>query len=156
MKIVRLVVAVAIPLVAAFLGSVFTMPSIPTWYAAINKPAWNPPNWIFGPVWTILFILMGIALWLIWEKGLDKIQVRTAVNIFSAQLVLNIVWSLLFFGLHSPFWAFIEIIALWLMILWTIIAFYRLDKTAGLILIPYILWVSFASFLNFTVMRLNP
>ena len=156
MKIVRLVVAVAIPLIAGFLGSVFTMPSIPTWYAAINKPAWNPPNWIFGPVWTILFILMGIALWLIWEKGLDKIQVRTAVNIFSAQLVLNIVWSLLFFGLHSPFWAFIEIIALWLMILWTIIAFYRLDKTAGLILIPYILWVSFASFLNFTVMRLNP
>lgn len=156
MKIVRLVVAVAIPLVAGFLGSVFTMPSIPTWYAAINKPAWNPPNWIFGPVWTTLFILMGIALWLVWEKGLDKIQVRTAVNIFSAQLVLNIVWSLLFFGLHSPFWAFIEIIALWLLILWTIIAFYRLDKTAGLILIPYILWVSFASFLNFTVMRLNP
>jgi benzodiazapine receptor len=156
MKIVRLVIAILIPLVAGFLGSIFTMPSIPTWYAAINKPAWNPPNWIFGPVWTILFILMGIALWLIWEKGLDKIQVRTAVNIFSAQLVLNIVWSLLFFGLHSPLWAFIEIIALWLMILWTIIAFYRLDKTAGLILIPYILWVSFASFLNFTVMRLNP
>jgi len=155
MKIVRLVVAVAIPLVAGFLGSIFTMPSIPTWYAAINKPAFNPPNWIFGPVWTTLFILMGIALYLIWDKGLDKIQVRTAVNIFSAQLVLNILWSLIFFSLHSPFWAFIEIIALWLLILWTIIAFYRLDKVAGLILIPYILWVSFASFLNLTVYLLN-
>ncbi len=138
---------------AGIIGSVFTAPSIPAWYASINKPDFNPPNWIFAPAWTTLFLLMGIALYLIWEKGIKKN--RIAIYVFSAQLILNVVWSLLFFGLQNPFLAFIEIIILWIAILATIILFYRIRREAGLILIPYIVWVSFAALLNYSVWVLN-
>jgi len=154
-NIIRLVVSIAICEGAGVLGSLFTTPSVPTWLASLNKPSFNPPNWIFGPVWTFLFFLMGVALYIVWSRGLATRGVKTALLIFGIQLFLNILWSVLFFGLHLPFAAFIEIIFLWLAILASIVTFYRVSATASLLLIPYILWVSFASVLNFYLWRLN-
>ena len=140
---------------AGAVGSLFTSPSIPTWYASLQKPNFNPPNGVFAPVWTILFLLMGISLYLIWSKGLRDKKVKTAVIIFAIQLILNMLWSFLFFGLQSPLYAFIEIIILWLAILLTITSFYKISKIAGYLLLPYILWVSFAAVLNFSILVLN-
>lgn len=137
------------------IGSVFTIPSIPTWYATLNKPFFNPPNWVFGPAWTILYLLLGVAAFLVWEKGWKKKEVRGALTIFAIQFILNIAWTPLFFGLKSPGLALVEIIILWLFILLTIVKFYQISKPAGIILIPYILWVTFATVLNFAVVRLN-
>jgi len=150
-----LIAWVIICLAAGFIGSIFTMPSIPTWYTGLNKPPFNPPNWIFGPVWTTLFILMGISAWLIWEKGISNKEVRSAIMIFSVQLVLNMLWSLLFFGLKLPLFAFAELVVLWLLILATILSFYRISRPAAWLLIPYILWVSFASVLNLSIWLIN-
>ncbi|MBU1120469.1 tryptophan-rich sensory protein [Candidatus Micrarchaeota archaeon] len=138
------------------IGSFFTAPSITSWYAAIQKPFFTPPNWVFAPVWTTLFLLMGISLYLVWEKGLSDRKVRIALSVFGIQLILNIVWSLLFFGLQNPFLAFIEIILLWISILATIILFYRISVKASILLIPYIVWVSIAALLNYSVWILNP
>jgi translocator protein len=140
---------------AGIIGSIFTTPAIPTWYANINKPTFRPPNWVFAPVWTTLFLLMGIALFLIWKKGLKRKDVKIAFSVFTFHLLLNTLWSILFFGLKSPFAAFIEIIFLWIAILISIILFFRISKIAAYLLIPYILWVSFASVLNFAIWRLN-
>ena len=153
--LVDLIAWVIICLAAGFIGSIFTMPSLPAWYAGLNKPPFNPPNWIFGPVWTTLFILMGISAWLVWEKGFRNKEVRSAIMLFCAQLALNMLWSLLFFGLKSPLLAFANIIALWLLILATIVSFYRISRPAAWLLIPYILWVSFASVLNLSIWLLN-
>lgn len=150
----KLVIAILVSLAAGGLGSIFTSSAIPTWYATLSKPALNPPNWIFAPVWTTLFVLMGIAAFLIWKQGADKPKVREALKIFLGQLILNALWSFIFFGLHEPGWAFIEIILLWLAILATILSFYRLSKAAAYLLIPYILWVSFAAYLNLAIWRL--
>ncbi len=155
MRLVRLIVAVLVCQLVGVLGSIFTVPSIPTWYASINKPAFIPPNWIFAPVWTTLFALMGIAAFLVWERGIKKPEVKSALMVFGVQLALNLLWSVLFFGLQAPLYALIEIVILWLAILWTIIRFYRISKLAGWLLVPYILWVSFASFLNLSVWWLN-
>jgi tryptophan-rich sensory protein len=152
MNITKLIVSIAIPLIAGFVGSLFTTKSIPNWYETIQKPAFNPPNWIFGPVWTILFIMMGIALYLVWTSGKAN---NSALWIFGIQLGLNALWSILFFGLHSPLWAFVDIIVLWFAILATIISFYSVSATASYLLIPYILWVSFATILNWKIMVLN-
>ena len=154
-KILKLIVSILICQGAGLVGSVFTSPAIPTWYATLQKPSFEPPNWVFAPVWTLLFLLMGISLYLIWSKGLEDKKAKIAIVIFSSQLVLNILWSFLFFGFKSPLYAFIEIIILWLAILATIISFYRISKTAAYLLLPYILWVSFASVLNFSIMILN-
>jgi len=154
-KIVKFVVSVLVCQAAGLIGSVFTAPSIATWYAGIAKPAFNPPNWVFAPVWTTLFFLMGVSLYLIWEKGLESRDARLAVSVFGAQLVLNIIWSVLFFGLQNPFLAFLEIIALWIAILASIIVFHRISKTAAYLLVPYILWVSFAAFLNYNIWILS-
>lgn len=140
---------------AGVIGSIFTTPAIPTWYANINKPSFRPPNWVFAPVWTILFLLMGIALFLILRKGLKNKNVKIAFFFFIFHLVLNTLWSILFFGLESPFAAFIEIIFLWASILVSIILFLPISRIAGYLLIPYLLWVSFASILNFSIWRLN-
>lgn len=140
---------------AALVGSVFTISSIPTWYASLNKPSFNPPNWLFGPVWTLLYTLMAVALYLVWKQGLNE-RTKPAIIIFLIQLGLNVLWSYLFFSLKAPAVAFSEILILWLAILATIIKFYSLNRTAGLILIPYLAWVSFASVLNFFVAKLNP
>ena len=140
---------------AGVIGSIFTTPAIPTWYANINKPSFRPPNWVFAPVWTILFLLMGIALFLILRKGLKNKNVKIAFFFFIFHLVLNTLWSILFFALESPFAAFIEIIFLWASILVSIILFLPISRIAGYLLIPYLLWVSFASILNFSIWRLN-
>ncbi|MBU4351229.1 tryptophan-rich sensory protein [Candidatus Parcubacteria bacterium] len=140
---------------AGLVGSIFTAPAINTWYSQINKPSFNPPNWIFAPVWTILFLLMGISFYLVWNKGLEDNKAKTAVLIFKVQLGLNILWSMLFFGLRQPLLAFIEIIILWGFILMTIIRFYKISRVAAYLLLPYLLWVGFASFLNYSILILN-
>jgi benzodiazapine receptor len=154
-KTVKLAFSVFICLLAGFGGSIATMPSIPTWYAGLQKPAFNPPNWIFAPVWTALFVMMGIAAYLVWDKGPEKKSVRVSLAVFGFQLFLNMLWSFLFFYIHSPLLAFFEIILLWLAILLTIIYFYRISRPASYLLVPYILWVSFASVLNLSIFLLN-
>ena len=151
----KLIFALAIPLLAGFLGSVFTTPAIPIWYADLIKPALNPPAWVFGPVWTTLFVLMGISAFLVWKKGLEHKHVKIALGIFIGQLALNTLWSIIFFGLHSPGGAIVELVILWLAILATIIAFARISRLAAWLLIPYILWVSFAGYLNYSIWQLN-
>ncbi len=137
------------------LGAVFTAPAIPTWYAGLKKPSFSPPNWVFGPVWTLLYALMGISAYLVWQQGIEKPAVRHALFVFTLQLILNFLWSFFFFKLQSPLHALIEILLLWVLILVTIISFYKINKIAGLILIPYLLWVSFATLLNFYIVKLN-
>ncbi len=154
-KYIKLAIFIIIPLFVGFIGSIFTTPNIPTWYTSLIKPVFNPPNWIFGPVWTILYILMGVAAFLIWQKGIKKKKVKVAIYIFAAQLFLNMLWSILFFGLQNPLLAFIEIIILWALILLTIIKFSEISKKAAYLLIPCILWVSFAVILNLFIYLLN-
>lgn len=144
---------VVLCLLAGAIGSVFTVQSIPAWYATLNKPSFSPPNWVFGPVWTTLYIMMGLAAYLVYTK--KNKETKTALVVFGVQLALNVMWSVLFFGLQSPLYGLICIIALWLAIAATIVKFYKISKTAGLLLVPYLLWVSFASVLNFYVWMLN-
>ncbi len=151
----KLIVAIVISELAGVIGSVFTTPSITGWYAGIVKPALNPPAWVFGPVWTTLFALMGIAAFLIWKKGLERRDIKIALGIFTGQLILNTLWSIIFFGFHSPGGALVEIFFLWLAILITIITFARISKPAAWLLVPYIVWVSFAAYLNFAIWTLN-
>ncbi len=153
--ILKLVISLVITLGAGFLGSIATSQSVRTWYLELNKPPITPPSWLFGPVWTALFILMGIAFYLVWQKGAGVEGVKTAMIIFIIQLVLNILWSFSFFALRSPVLGFVNIIILWVLILATIILFVRITPVAGYLLIPYILWVSFASVLNGWIMVLN-
>jgi tryptophan-rich sensory protein len=148
----KLIISIIICELAGIIGSLFTMPSIPTWYAGLGKPALNPPAWVFGPVWTTLFVLMGIALWLVWiNRSADKKAKKTAIVIFFIQLALNTLWSIIFFGWHSPGWSFVDLVFLWLAILTTIILFAKVFKPAAWLLVPYILWVSFAGYLNFAI-----
>jgi tryptophan-rich sensory protein len=151
----KLIFSIFICLFAGFIGSFFTTPAIPTWYAMLQKPSFAPPNWVFFPVWTALFIMMGISLFLVWQKGCEDKKVKTAIYIFAGQLALNILWSVAFFGLRSPLLGLMEIIILWIAILATILSFMKLSGTSAYLLIPYILWVSFAAFLNFSIWRLN-
>ena len=150
----KLTVCMLICLSAGWLGSVFTSSSVKTWYFTIAKPSFNPPSWVFGPVWTLLFIMMGISIYFIVKNGITD-RNKKAVYIFAMQLLLNIIWSMLFFGMKSPMLAFFEIIVLWLAIAWTMMAFIKLSKKAAYLLIPYILWVSFAALLNFGIWILN-
>lgn len=151
----KIIISVLVAELAGAIGSLFTFAAIPTWYATLAKPALNPPNWVFAPVWNILFILMGVAAFLVWKRGLDKKAVRLALILFIVQLVLNSFWSIIFFGLHNPGAAFLEIIILWLAIMATIISFYKVVPKAAYLLIPYILWVTFAGYLNFSLWRLS-
>jgi translocator protein len=153
--VVRLVVSLVICQCAGLIGSFFTITSIPTWYATIQKPGFTPPNWVFGPAWITLYALMGIAAFLIWRKGFDKPGVIGALTLFLAQLILNAFWSVVFFGFQSPAAGFVVIVLLWMVILFTILRFFRLSTAAGVLLIPYILWVTFASVLNFSIWILN-
>ena len=150
----KLLLSVGICLGAGILGSFFTISSIPTWYQTLNKPILSPPNWIFGPAWTILYVLMGISLYLVISaKG--RVQSQKAIRIFAIQLTLNVVWSIIFFGMRNPALAFADIIALLIAILLTIKYFYSISKFAAYLLIPYLLWVSFASILNLMIVLLN-
>ncbi|MCX6719067.1 MAG: tryptophan-rich sensory protein [Candidatus Taylorbacteria bacterium] len=151
----KLFIAIFISELAGIIGSFFTMPSIAGWYAGIIKPALNPPSWVFGPVWTTLFALMGIALFLVWKKGFDTRPAKIALGIFSFQLALNLLWSIIFFYLHSPSGALIEIISLWLAILAMIISFAKISRRTIWLFLPYILWVSFAMYLNYALWALN-
>ena len=153
--IVKLISLILLSQAAGVAGSVFTVSSIPTWYQTLEKPFFTPPNWLFAPVWLVLYTLMGIAAFLVLKKGFSQKRVKVALWIFTAQLILNALWSVIFFGLRNPLWGFVEIVILWFAILLTIVYFYRVSKPAGLILIPYILWVTVASALNFFVLILN-
>lgn len=158
MKIIsflKLLFCIAASQAAGFIGAIFTMPAIDSWYKTLARPEFAPPNWVFAPVWTTLYILMGVAAFLVWQKGLERKEVKVALTIFAIQLILNTLWSIIFFGLQSPGWAFVEVIFLWVAILATIIAFAKVSKLAAWLLAPYILWVSFAAYLNFMIFWLN-
>jgi tryptophan-rich sensory protein len=133
---------------AGLFGSIVTIPSVKTWYITLVKPSFNPPSWVFAPVWTTLFALIGIALYLVWKK-------KNNLFWFWVQLLLNILWSFLFFGLHLPLLALYEILILWFAIVMTMITFWSYNKKASLLLLPYLLWVTFATFLNFSIAQLN-
>jgi benzodiazapine receptor len=154
-KAARLVLAIVVCELAGLIGALFTTPSIPGWYAGLTKPPFNPPGWVFAPVWTALYALMGLAAWLVYEKGNKRAEVRKALAVFVVQLVLNTLWSIVFFGAHQLFGAVIVIVLLWLMILWTILLFRKISKAAAWLLVPYILWVSFATLLNVSLAVLN-
>jgi len=141
--------------IVGVLGTPFTIPAIPAWYASLNKPFFAPPNWVFGPVWTLLYFLMGLAFYLIWKQGFNKRRVRTACLFFLAQLGLNFIWSPIFFGLRAPQLGLLVIVAMWVFIVMTMKQFYPLSKPAFYLLIPYLLWVSFATLLNAALVVLN-
>jgi translocator protein len=150
-NIVKLIISITIPLLAGFVGSYFTMPAIAGWYSGLIKPELNPPNWIFAPVWTTLYILMGISLFLIWREGKHYLE----MSVFGAQILLNTTWSIFFFGIQRLDVALMNIVLLWIMIILTMILFSRISKIAMYLLVPYILWVSFAGYLNLTIWILN-
>lgn len=149
----KLFLALVVCQLAGGIGSIFTTAKIPGWYAGLTRPVFAPPNWIFGPVWTTLYLLMGFALYIVWVSNSPKKKI--ALTVFGIQLVLNALWSFLFFGLESPFLAFLEIIVLWASILASMILFYPIAKKATWLLLPYILWVSFAAVLNGALWWLN-
>ncbi len=149
----KFIIAVVVSELAGIVGSVFTVSAIPTWYAALNKPAFNPPAWLFGPIWVTLYFLMGVSLWLVWKS--DSGAKKRAIWLFAVQLVLNAIWSPIFFGTHSLGNALAVIVLLWAAIVLTILIFKKISKTAALLLVPYIFWVSFAVYLNFAIWMLN-
>jgi translocator protein len=155
-KIVRILLVVTTCLVIGYLSGTVTRESITTWYPTLIKPVFNPPNWIFAPVWTLLYVMMGVAGGMVWNKlETDTENVKKGFTFFIIQLALNALWSYLFFGVHNPLLALIEIIVLWLMIVETYTQFKKIDKIAGMLLIPYIAWVSFATILNASIWWLN-
>ncbi|MDH5364837.1 MAG: tryptophan-rich sensory protein [Dehalococcoidia bacterium] len=153
--ILKLVVSIVACQCAGLIGSIFTMPAIPTWYETLAKPSFTPPSWLFAPAWVTLYVLMGVAAFLIWRKGLDIRNVKSALIIFLVQLVLNALWSAIFFGAKSLIGGAVVIVLLWIAILFTILRFFKISAAAGGLLIPYILWVSFASVLNISILALN-
>jgi tryptophan-rich sensory protein len=152
----KLAAAVLFCLIAGSLGSLVTITGPGSWYATLQKPFFAPPGWVFAPVWITLFVLMGIALYLIWESGTERREVKTALGIFGVQFFLNMIWSFLFFGLKSPLLGFLDIVLLWLMIVITIRAFYHVKKRAAYFLLPYLAWVTLASALNGAICFMNP
>lgn len=151
----KLFISILIPLLVGAISGYFTSSGVNGWYAVANKPWFNPPNWIFAPVWTSLYILMGIALFLVWKSDAATSTKQAAIALFAVQLTLNFFWSIIFFKLQQPGWAFAEIIMMWVMILLTIFSFGKISSTAAWLLVPYISWVSFASVLNYSIWRLN-
>ena len=151
----KLLIAMLIPLLVGGTAGFFTASGVDGWYALANKPWFNPPNWIFMPVWTMLYLMMGIAMYLVWKTKADKSIKQTAIILFAVQLTLNFFWSLIFFKMQQPGWAFAEIIVMWLMILLTTIWFSKISSAAAWLLVPYLCWVSFASVLNYAIWQLN-
>ena len=150
-----LLVALVATFAAAGLGSAFTSRSVSDWYAALARPAWTPPGWVFGPVWTALYVLMAVAAWLVWRQAGDWAGARAALGLYVVQLVLNAAWPGLFFGLRMPGAAFAELVVLWAAILATLVAFRRLSPTAGALMAPYLAWCTFAAALNLAIWRMN-
>lgn len=153
-NIYKLVISIMIPLIIGFLGSFFTSSSVDSWFTTINKPSFNPPDWIFAPVWTTLYILIGLSFYLVWRKNFGE-ERKKVIAVYSLQLLFNLLWSVLFFGLRSPLLGLLDIIILLVFIIANTIIFYKISRTAGYLLIPYLLWVSFASVLNFSIHLLN-
>jgi tryptophan-rich sensory protein len=154
-KILKIVLMVVLCVTVGYLSGLVTRESILTWYVTLNKPSFNPPNWVFAPVWTLLYIMMGVAAGMVWISNSDEQTTKKALGFFAIQLGLNALWSYLFFGLHNPLLALIEIILLWLMIFETYNMFKKINKTVGLLLLPYLAWVSFAAILNASIWWLN-
>lgn len=153
-KIGAFVLSLLIPLAVGGISGFFTVSAIPGWYQTIQKPSWNPPNWVFGPVWTTLYVLMGIAMYLVWTRPRNP-ERQGALYLNAIQLIFNFFWSLIFFNLHAIGAALIEIGVLWVMIVWTMFAYDKVYKPAAWLLLPYIVWVTFATILNFTIWSLN-
>jgi tryptophan-rich sensory protein len=151
-----MIVSIVVCQLIGILGAIFTSSAIPTWYATLEKPSFVPPDWTFFVVWTFLYLLVGLALYIVWRKGWDRRDVRLAMGVFGVQLFLNFLWSILFFGLRSPLLGMIAIVFLWFAIIATIWLFYRISRSAGVLLIPYLAWVSFAALLNYYIWLLNP
>ena len=151
----RLIISLALPQLAGTVGSFFTTPAISTWYTTLQRPSFSPPNWLFGPVWIMLYILMGISVYLIWQKVEQNKIARGALWLFWIHLFFNAIWSVIFFGLQNPGLAFINIIIIWLLIIALMIKFWKISRWASYLLIPYLLWVSFASVLNYFIWYLN-
>jgi len=149
----RITLCIALCLGAGWLGSLLTRPSLITWYERLPKPNWTPPNWLFAPVWTIIYVLMGVAVGLVWRRSS---LAAAPMQLFLLQLLLNVAWSAVFFRFRSPGWAFVEIVALWCAILVTALSFRNSDRLAGWLMFPYLVWVSYAAALNFAIWRLNP
>jgi benzodiazapine receptor len=154
-NLLRLVASLAVVFVAGGIGSLATTKAIPTWYAGLTKPSFNPPNWLFGPAWTLLYLLMAVAAFLVWKQGLGAPGVKLALGVFVFQLVMNSLWSVFFFGMRSPLAGLVDIIVLWFAIVVTIFLFFRVSAPAGILLLPYIGWVSFAAVLNAAILALN-
>jgi translocator protein len=152
---IKFIVSLLVPLAVGGVAGWLTVPEIAGWYAGLNKPSFNPPNYLFGPVWTTLYAMMGIAFFLIWKADADAGLKKTAMILFAVQLVLNFFWSLIFFNAHQLGWALVEIIAMWLFILLTIFSFGKISSLAAWLLVPYICWVSFATVLNAALWKLN-
>ncbi len=163
-----LVIALALPFAAAAIGARSTNQSVNTWYRTLRKPSWNPPSWVFGPVWTTLYTLMGIASWLVWRSGTGpmlengelvepdkKATVNSALTLYGVHLIFNTLWSVLFFGKRNIKWALAEVIVLWGLIGATTVRFYQIKRVAGLLLVPYLLWSTFAAVLNATIWKMN-
>jgi benzodiazapine receptor len=153
--VLRLLASFGLVFLAAAIGGSATSRTVSSWYDKLAKPAFNPPNWLFGPAWTVLYILMALAAFLVWNRGLAVPGVKIALALFLVQLVLNALWSVFFFGMRSPLLGLVDIVPLWLAILTTTILFFRVAATAGWLLVPYLAWVSFATALNAAVLRLN-
>lgn len=155
-KINKILVMIVTCVALGYFSGLVTREGVETWYPTLQKPAFNPPNAIFGPVWTVLYVMMGIAAGLVWDKiEVQKEIVKKGLMFFAIQLALNLLWSYLFFGLHNPLLALIEIVLLWLMIYETFTKFIKVDKIAGYLLIPYLLWVTFAAVLNGSIWWMN-
>jgi len=150
-----LIGAIALCEAAGGLGAIWTSKGVREWYPALEKPSFNPPSWLFGPVWSMLYALMGASAWLTWRDGTAR-GAQSALRLFSIQLVLNTLWSFIFFRLRSPRWAFLEIIVLWAAIVMTLLSIWKISRLAGILFLPYLLWTSFAVLLNFRLWRLNP
>lgn len=153
--IFKLIIAIAIPLLVGGLSGIATARGVRDWYPMLVKPPFNPPSWIFGPVWTLLYILMGVAAYLVWRQGWERDTVKLALVLFALQLLLNGLWSVLFFGSRSPGLAFAEIILLWVAIAATLVVFWGVRPLAGALLLPYEAWVTFAAVLNGSIWILN-
>lgn len=154
-KVVKIGLSIIVCISVGVFAAMSTQSSVNTWYTTINKPFFTPPNWLFGPVWSVLYVLMGIAAGLVWHKGFYHKWVKTALYHFVLQLILNAAWSILFFGLQCPLIALVDIIALFILLLFTIKWFKIVDKRAAYLLTPYAFWIAFAAMLNFEVWRLN-
>jgi len=152
---VKFVIAIALPVVVGGLSGFATAQGVSSWYPTLVKPSFNPPAWVFGPVWTVLYVMMGVAAGLVWIRGLDAAGVRVALAVFVIQLALNGLWSVVFFGMRQPGWALVEIVVLWGAIGATVWLFWRVVPAAGALLLPYWAWVSFASVLNASLWWLN-